>query len=424
MVDFKKKLEKVKTERKAAEELQKGLSNIRLSATRFKTFEDCPKQWYLSNVVHPCVDTGNQKTKIGTAIHAAIETSAMLRRCADNVPDLADRTEVMENLEDWLIQNKGYLEPASKIDALEVIDGFHSVNLGDQAADPETEWEMYLEDLDQVVKGTWDLIKIFEEGHDLVVEVVDWKTGAWVPTQEEFETDKQVGLYLTAAKERFPKADRVVAKFVYLREGVVLQTSWTPELDRRHRAATVGTARLMLKGYNKANVDDHCKICHWRMECDEFKASVEDATIDEIAVPTDAHNSKIIEERFRLKQRIKALERYVDVIDAEIKERMKQKETTRFTIGGYTATMASRSQKSVDSGKLEQMARELGLNLGVVLEKACSVSLIKLRRLIETEEQRETLDDYQRSIPGKPYLLTKIHKPKKRKAKKDGKKKN
>ena len=382
------------------EEEEKGVSNssLRLSATRFKTFETCPKLWAFENIVYPDHELRNEAAMIGTAIHAAIEEAARFRYEFDQIPQEVYPEELIELFEVWLVENAQPLSVAAKVDAISVILNLGKLDLGGQVVEPEHEWIMDLEGVPQEVRGTWDLCTAIETKHDSMVIVQDWKTGRYPPTQDEFDNDRQVGLYLTAAREKFPQADHVVARFHWIREGVTLQTPWTPAMDRYQRASVKGIARLMLKGYDEPVVGDHCKLCDFRLECPAFVEEMKEEIDPESLAIEDAKNAELLEERYRVAQRIKLLGKYKEDLDRVLAGAMDRRGIPMIKLNGHSASFTRRKNKVIDGGRARELAEQLGVSPDLLLEKCATISVTKARAMIKSEADRDILDDYTRTV--------------------------
>lgn len=390
---------------------------IRLSATRFKTFEMCPAMWHFENVVEPDrASTYGEAAAIGTAIHAAIEKAA-LRRCVvdQDTDDFVERAELLEHLNVWLIEKGQPLSETAKAEAVEVIQGFAPIDLGCQAFEPEHEWSLRIDGIDQDIKGQWDFSKISNDGER--VKIIDWKTGRWVPTDDEFANDRQVGLYLMAARATFPEAKTITAEFHYLREGVVMVAEWSPDLDRYQRAATRGTAALMLRQYKKASLGDHCKLCDFRMDCDAFTSDIKDEAADELdAHVQDFKNAELLAERYRVAQRVKLLTKYKEDLDRALTGRMEAREASVVKIGGHMASYSRRSNKVLDGARVKDLCKEIGIPFEAFVSKAAKFSVTKARAMVETPEQIAALDEYVRKVSNS-YLVVRKSTNKKRKKK-------
>ena len=389
-------------------ESESGEPALRLSATRFKTFETCPKQWAFENMIHPDHELRNEAAAVGTAVHAAIEAAALARYEKDLSPIvLAD--ELIELLEVYLVENQQPLSVAGKVDALSIILNLGKINFGTQAVEPEHEWIMDLEGVPQEVRGTWDLCEVVDGCVGRVIIVRDWKTGAWVPTQQEFDNDRQVGLYLTAAREAFPEADLIRAEFHWIREGVTLTTSWTPAMDRYQRASVKGIARLMLKGYQEPVVGDHCKICDFRLECEAFTNEMKDEIeVDQVA--DDAHNAELLEERYRVASRLKLLTKYKEDLDRALMGSMEKRSIPMIKLKGHTASFTNRKNKVIDAGRAAELANDLGIPLELLLEKAGSISVTKIKSLVKDDADKAAIDEFTRVVSNKYLTVRKAKK--------------
>jgi len=99
---------------------------------------------------------------------------------------------------------------------------------------------------------------------DGTLEIVDYKTGAFPPTQRALESDRQMGLYQLGVKYLWPDFEKIELKQIFLRQGMVMTAEMN---DERLEEIKYGAIQKILEIENAAREDDfppkESALCDW-----------------------------------------------------------------------------------------------------------------------------------------------------------------
>jgi len=222
------------------------------SPTSLQLLAQCEAAWAFRYVQRTSVvsqDSGESVT--GSAVHAALERAGRARLAGEKgAASLA-----------------AYLQAGERTpEALEVLEAC-AVDLSRVVA-VEQNFELTLGAVS--ARGRCDRV----DWHRDRVRVVDYKSGRYVPSREELETDSQTLIYLEAAFDGWPFADAHEVEYHYLRAGVRLVFRRTPARAEQVRvlvsAAAAQVARGRVTGTWPARVTSRCVRCDYRGVCAEY----------------------------------------------------------------------------------------------------------------------------------------------------------
>lgn len=212
---------------------------------------------------------------------------------------------------------------------------------------------------DRTASVRWDRVDLEPAG---VVHVIDWKTGEDVLGRADMLEDPQVGLYLVAARARFPEAREILLTFNWLSRDLRLTVAWTAELDRRVReAASKAVRRLESEAAWAPTTHSKCSACPHRGDCPAYldlvrgpggSALVADKARRPLpALPTDelAHLSA------RLGVLVKLATEARHDVNRELAARLDRRETLE--AGDYRVRMQHRQERAY--GPVEDVAATL-----------------------------------------------------------------
>jgi RecB family exonuclease len=160
------------------------------------------------------------------------------------------------------------------------------------------------------VQGVVDRLSITPDG---VWEIRDYKTSAFLPTQQQLDRDRQLALYQIGVQHAWPEARRVQLVWHYLAHDLELRSERTPEQQdavRRDVLDLVG--RIETDEEFPTSVGQHCDWCSYKPVCPAWRHVVETA-----AMPP---------ERFRQDAGVQLVDRYAELkaearrIEAEVEE--------------------------------------------------------------------------------------------------------
>ena len=218
-------------------------SDIRVSASKFESFEQCPLHWFISSFGG---DQGGFQASVGTLLHAALEA-------ASNGADPADFVDQswhsIEFESEWLA-NKSRREAASMA-------GLISEYLASSAELVAAEKGFRVKIGSLQVSGRIDRI----ERSELGLEAVDLKTGKTMPRQSEMAGHRQLAIYQLAIESTFDEAP-AGGRLVSVGSNKV-KTLAQPALSQELRdelTEVAGAIQGQLEsGLFTARLDEHCE---------------------------------------------------------------------------------------------------------------------------------------------------------------------
>jgi len=218
-------------------------SDIRVSASKFESFEQCPLHWFISSFGG---DQGGFQASVGTLLHAALEAASSGADPADFV-DQSWHTVEFES--EWLA-NKSRREAAQMA-------GLISEYLASSAELVAAEKGFRVTIGSLQVSGRIDRIERSEQG----LEAVDLKTGKKMPSQAEMASHRQLAIYQLAIESTYdekPAGGRLVSVGSN-KVKTLAQPALSQEL-RDELTEVAGAIQGQLEnGLFTARIDEHCE---------------------------------------------------------------------------------------------------------------------------------------------------------------------
>ena len=218
-------------------------SDIRVSASKFESFEQCPLHWFISSFGG---DQGGFQASVGTLLHAALEAASSGADPADFV-DQSWHTVEFES--EWLA-NKSRREAAQMA-------GLISEYLASSAELVAAEKGFRVTIGSLQVSGRIDRIERSEQG----LEAVDLKTGKKMPSQAEMASHRQLAIYQLAIESTYdekPAGGRLVS-IGSNKVKTLAQPALSQEL-RDELTEVAGAIQGQLEnGLFTARIDEHCE---------------------------------------------------------------------------------------------------------------------------------------------------------------------
>lgn len=248
------------------------------SHSRLKCFENCPKQFHFRYVLQVPQETESIEAFVGKRVHEVLERLYRFvgQDMLPALPKVLRRYELAWEAEydpeRVRIVKQG--TPLSFYRELGVrcLEGYYRRHYpfdGDETLGVE---ERVVFDLDPDgapgryrVQGIVDRISRTRDG---VIEIIDYKTGGYVPRQEALDRDRQLALYQIGLAERFGADPPVQLVWHYLARGTVRRSNRSPEqLDelRRETAALIDRIRAEQEFAPKKSA--LCDWCEFRALC-------------------------------------------------------------------------------------------------------------------------------------------------------------
>ena len=125
------------------------------------------------------------------------------------------------------------------------------------------------------VRGIIDRVVRAADG---AVEIHDYKTGRWVPSQQELDRDRQLALYQIGVEARYEGATTVRLVWHYLLRDQVRVSTRTPEQLDELRARTIELIdRIEAECDFEPQPSALCSWCEFNDVCPAMRAAVSDA---------------------------------------------------------------------------------------------------------------------------------------------------
>jgi len=249
------------------------------SHSQLQTFEDCPLRYkflYIDKIRKPEEQT--IETFVGSCVHDVLERLYRdLLRCKLNSFDdlLAYYRDVWEK--EWAPTIKivhEELAPEHYFDygAKCIRNYYERYKPFDQSQTLDTEmWVSFALDRagEYQLRGKIDRIARRPDG---TWEIHDYKTGGTLPSQDEVDCDRQLGLYQIGLTTRWPEVERVELIWHYVGFDIALRSQRTPAQLQDLASQTIGLINQIEQEKEFApRKSDLCDWCEYRPECPLWK---------------------------------------------------------------------------------------------------------------------------------------------------------
>jgi putative RecB family exonuclease len=246
------------------------------SHSRLSVYERCPRQYrfqYVDNV--PVPEVRSVEMFMGSQVHEALEDLyRSVRRGTvpplDAVLDGYRARWTLRWTEDIVIRREGAVADEYRLQGeghLATYFGRYHPFDGERTVSVER-WVMFPLSAERKIwlQGYIDRISVTRSG---LWQIHDYKTGRWVPTQEELDTDRQLALYQIGVQRDFPReAHRVELVWHYLAHDVELRSRREPEALERLGAETLSLIDTIQADTAFETVTGpHCDRCSYRTIC-------------------------------------------------------------------------------------------------------------------------------------------------------------
>lgn len=249
------------------------------SHSQLQTFEDCPLRYkflYIDKIRKPEEQT--IEAFVGSCVHDVLERLYKdLLRCKLNSLDdlLAYYRDVWEK--EWAPTIKivhEELAPEHYFDygAKCIRNYYERYKPFDQSQTLDTEmWVSFALDRagEYQLRGKIDRIARRPDG---TWEIHDYKTGGTLPSQDEVDCDRQLGLYQIGLTTRWPEVERVELIWHYVGFDIALRSQRTPARLQDLALQTIGLINQIEQEKEFApRKSNRCDWCEYRPECPLWK---------------------------------------------------------------------------------------------------------------------------------------------------------
>lgn len=342
---------------------------LRLSASRLKLLDSCPRAYYEKTVAGKLEPSGDAAT-LGLAIHEPIEK----RMNADLGLD-----EVLAEFRAAWTKRGGNPLAKQVEEGIEMLRNHFQMMPFLPAGTLQTEREITLSVLEEDdLLGYIDLVQVCDDS----VTLHDWKSGMMLPTREDAESDIQAGIYALWAGKQWPDKD-VVTSWHYLRHGVRIDVQWSQRrLDwledwLYETANRLADEQVQGPELFPPKPSGRCAWCAFSKDCPIFATKPDDAD------PLDA--ADCIDQMEHAKALAKAWDARAKQLSEYVKHML---DDGPIEHDGRVWSMGKTTRRSMHVADVEFMEREFGLDLDEALDVKISVLEARLKALPKTEQKR------------------------------------
>lgn len=355
-----------------------------VSPSKIKHLDTCRYSYKLKYIDRVKLSTGDHEVQaLGKVVHRALETLAEARMTLGGDDPQGEVTfkQLRFELEQAAAMHK--VEPHAFRRAYDLLKGCRSRLDFSRTVAIEEPWGWTIPDLTPEAKvvGVFDRIDWEPTTRELVVW--DYKSGAYLPTTAEFESDPQVTLYLAVAKQLFGHANpsRIRAKFWYLGTAEhPLTLDWTPEIDE-HAWAYARTFVRTIRGKDtewRARTGPHCVRCDYRVECPAYQRLARSEGAVEHAA--EGGDEELLRERHRCHTLAKLFADHKEALDQIIERRIEAR-GGQLLGGGFRAKLIAPERTrlpdvSFAARLLADKLRQLGVQGERFTETAIALDLV------------------------------------------------
>jgi putative RecB family exonuclease len=251
------------------------MSGETYSHSRLSSFEDCPRKFQYRYVLKLPSDTESIEAFLGKRVHEVLERLYAFAG-EGRVPSLA---RVLDRFRIWWTER---YDPARVRIARRENEAGHYREIGERCLSNYYR-RNYPFDRDETLAmeervhfsldpaGTYRVQGVVDRvvrARDGAIEIHDYKTGARVPTQEQLDRDRQLGLYQIGLAARFGAGSEIRLVWHYLARDQVRVSSRSPQQLDALRSQTIGLIdRIRAETGFEPNPGPLCRWCEYSGVC-------------------------------------------------------------------------------------------------------------------------------------------------------------
>ena len=119
---------------------------------------------------------------------------------------------------------------------------------------------------------------------DGVIEIQDYKTGRWVPSQKELDRDRQLALYQIGVAKQYGESESIRLVWHYVLSGKVRTSTRTPEQLDALRSDTIDVIdRIGRETEYKPKKNTLCNWCEYQSICPLWNEGAEERRLEQLA---------------------------------------------------------------------------------------------------------------------------------------------
>lgn len=360
---------------------------MRLSYSTLETYRTCPLK-YKFKEIDRLREPKSKEAVFGTLVHSTLK---FIHEPSLLPPSLEDAlNHFAKNWNDAVYDNPDE-ERAAFSAGVEMIRRYFETN------DPKDFTIVALESPFQIdivdaagathtLKGIIDRIDKTADGY----EIIDYKTGRKLPSQESVDHNLQLSVYTKAFLARYPKEaahlDRLTVSLYFLKHGVKLSSTRTLDDVQKIDALFLETISEIEAGHFEPRVNPLCDWCGFQKICPMWKHKFR-----ELRVATSEEKEQAVNDYLGIKRAIELDKQKLMKLQETILQYMDAEDVERL-FGDAGIIERARTQKyEYDAGKLRDRLEPLGkwesvLAVNQTLVKKTLASLpLETRKTIESE---------------------------------------
>lgn len=344
---------------------------MRTSYSALNTYKTCPLK-YKYGQIDKIKEPKRVEAVFGTLIHSALKF--MFERnpvyhTMDEVIDFYTKkwSEKSEKVE-WRDSEKKEAEEKMFFEeGVKILKNFYKKNQPWTFDVVELEGRFSFDLLDDTsgqmhtIAGVID--RIDKDPNSEVYEIIDYKTGKKMPSQEMLDEDLQLGVYHLALSSRWPhvKPENIKTSLYFLKHNEKISTTSTKEIAEKARGQILNTIREIEERTEKDDFPPTpgplCGWCGFRNICPmwahEYKS-------EEPPTKTEEEIAEAIKEFFEIKEDEDANKKRLKELRGDILSYMEANNLARvFGAPGYITKNAS-ERKSFDMEKIKPILMDVG----------------------------------------------------------------
>ena len=118
---------------------------------------------------------------------------------------------------------------------------------------------------------------------DGTIEIQDYKTGRWVPSQKKLDEDRQLALYQIGVAKQYGERESIRLVWHYVLSGKVRTSTRTPEqLDALRQDTIQVIDRVRSETEYKPKKNTLCDWCEYKSICPLFNAGAEERALEQL----------------------------------------------------------------------------------------------------------------------------------------------
>ena len=336
---------------------------MRISYSRLENFKQCPLKYKLSNI-DKIKEPKSKEAIFGTYIHKVLKwfyqkdphfptLDALLKYYREYWPKKTEGFEWKDPEEE-----KSYFK-----EGLRILEEFYNKNIPHKTSilDLETRFEVVIDENPDkpngkhILTGVIDRIDKLPDG---TVEIIDYKTGKRMPSQNALDKNDQLSLYAIGLKNRWPriKTENLKLSLYFLKFNEKINTKRTEKDLEEAKNKVIDLIHKIEKSDFEPRSSVLCGWCGYRNICPIWRHFYEDQEDQHL---NNVDIKKTIDEYFALKEKKEKLEERLTELKNLIDVYCQQKGLKRvFGENGYFSHIIY-NEISYDIPKLKEILEPL-----------------------------------------------------------------